>query len=645
MLDLFRRPEISALLSAIQDGVVVLDAKGVHAFVNDAFCRMTGLGRDSLLGLSAPFPYWPDEERAAITAAFEKTLGGELGSYELVFMTGEGKRFPVIVSPAALRGEAGAIVGYVATVKDITARKQLERALVVSEQRWRSIAENPFDFVITCDRQYLYTYVNHTAPGVTLEELIGKKSPFDFTAPEFHERMRRAYETTFETGRPTSYDVYVPVVDAWYESITGPIWEDGKVTSISVLTRDITPQKRAEDALRRSEHQLREAHKMETIGTLAGGIAHDLNNILTPILAHSDLAQMAIGSDHPLQPHLAAILEASLRARDLVQRILLFSRKQEPHTRVLDLGERVRESAKLLKATLPATIEVVLDLPADPPRVFADRTQIDQLLANLATNALQAMRDQGGRLTISLGSVVLPDQPGDLLPAGGPGKYALIRVVDTGIGMDAETQRRAFDPFFTTKPAGSGTGLGLSIVHGIVRDHDGSVALTSSPGQGTTFSVHLPLVAPASASEESKAPPSAGVKCEHLLRILCVDDEPAVANVARDTLELRGHSVRVFTNPLEALELFSATPDGFDVLVTDQTMPHLKGTALILACRAIRPYLGCVLMTGLNDDDSLRSVRALSIGEVLLKPFSPTALLIAAEAAAEGLRPPQTSAR
>lgn len=634
MLELFSRPEVSvALLSALQDGVVILDPRGVHAFVNDAFCRMTGFDRDSLLGLSPPFPYWPHEELPEITRAFDQTLGGVVASFELVFMTREGKRFPVIVSPAALRCGDGGILGYVATVKDITERKKLEQALVASEQRWRSIAETPFDFVVTCDRQYRYTYVNHTAPGLTREDLIGKKTSFDFTAPEYHDAMRKAYETTFETGRPTSYDVYSPFLDAWYSSVVGPIWENGKVTSVSVMTRDITAQKRAEEALRRSEHQLREAHKMETIGTLAGGIAHDLNNILTPILAYSDLAQLAIDSNHALQPHLAAIHEAALRARDLVLRILLFSRRQEPQKRVLDLGDRLRESAKLLKATLPATIEIRLELPEEPVWVFADRTQLDQLVANLATNALQAMKETGGLLTISLGHDALPATAGDLAPGGGPGTYAALRVTDTGPGMDADTQRRAFDPFFTTKAPGSGTGLGLSIVHGIAREHGGDVSVTSAEGQGATFTVHFPLVSPEVLNNDSKIPLTLE-PCQRPLRVMCLDDEPSVAHVAREALALRGHTAYAITNGIEALERFKADPQAIDVLVTDQTMPQIKGTALILACRAIRPDLPCVLMTGLGDDDTLQGVPMLGIGEVLQKPFSPGALVTATERAA-----------
>lgn len=638
MLELFEQPELmAALLEGMQDGVSIVSPEGVALFVNDAFCRMTGFDREELLGKKPPHPYWPVEELEAIAAAFRQTLSCAPDPVDLTFRTKDGRRFPVIVAPSTVRDKSGVVFGHIATVKDISEHRRLERALSESEQRFRSIAENPFDFVVVIDREYRYQYINHAAPGLSREALIGKATPFDFILPSQHAVMREAFETTFRTGQATSYEVYVPELDTWYASIVGPIREHERVTSLSILTRDVTEQKRAEEALRRSEHQLREAHKMETIGTLAGGIAHDLNNILTPILAYSELAQLTVRTGDPLQSHLHGIEEAALRGRDLVRRILLFSRREEPQKCALDLRTRVLEDTKLLKATMSATIELALDLPATPIWVLADPTQFHQLLANLATNALHAMRDSVGKVAIKLRQVTFPEREGELPPPSGAGSYAVLTMTDTGPGMDEETQRRAFEPFFTTKEKGSGTGLGLSIVHGIARDHGGDVTLVSAPGQGAMFTLRLPVLA-----HKSEHPDPSSLKTREMpkrvLRVMCLDDQASVVAVARAVLEHAGHKVCSATSPLLALEIFKSDPRAVDVLLTDQTMPHMQGTALIVALRALRPDLPCVLMTGYADERTLESARSLGILEIVSKPFSATALVTAIEHAGEDAR-------
>ncbi len=611
MLELFRTPAlVEQLLVGLRDRLSIVDPNGVAIFVNDSMCELTGYSREELLGTSAPHPYWPPEELATINEAFARTLAGAPTTFELLFCTRSGERFPVLVSPSMLRGPDGSPVAFAATVKDIRDRKQLERSHAESEQRWRSIAENPFDFVLVIDREYRYVYVNHLAPGITAESLIGKATPFDFTDAAHHPAMRDAFDTTFATGRATSYEAYSPQLDKWYSTIVGPIETEGRITSLSMLTREITQQKHAEEALRASEHQLRESHKMETIGTLAGGIAHDLNNILSPILAYSDLARQELAADHSLQPSLEAIHESALKARDLVRRILLFSRRQEPQKRTIDLAACGSEGVKLFRSTIPATIEIVLDLPAEPVWVLADRTQIDQVLANLVTNALQAMHDDGGTLGIRVRPAV--------------GSLAAVVVTDSGVGMDEEAQRRAFDPFFTTKATGTGTGLGLSIVHGIVREHGGDVTLQSAPGQGARFTVQLPAAAPPTSHPAGSV--RADAKAVSRMRVLCVDDELAVAKVVGKVLQMAGHTVTIMTSAPDALALFEQAPSAFDLLVTDQTMPQMKGTALISAVLALRPALPCMLMTGLDDEETITQARALGVTEILTKPFSIDAL-------------------
>jgi PAS domain S-box-containing protein len=632
MLDLLQKQGLlSALLGGMQDGLAIVDVQGCHVFENEAMRRLTGFSAVELAGTSAPFPYWPPEELGTINAAFARTLSGEFTSYELVFMRKDGTRFWVIIAPSELRDSEGVLVGYFATIKDISDRKRLEAALQGSEQRWRSIAENPFDFVVVIDRDYRYSWVNHTAPGIPLESIIGKATPFDFVDAAYHQVMREAFQTTFETGRATSYDVYVPQLDRWYSSIVGSIAEDGVVTSISILTREITQQKHAEENLRRSEHQLREAHKLQSIGTLAGGIAHDLNNILTPILSYADMVQLSLDSKDPAQEYVDGIRTAGFRARDLVQRILLFGRRREAKKEVTNLVEHVREGLMLVKASAPANILISLELPVEPIFVLADPTQVHQVLTNLATNALHAMQDSGGRLTISVQTAQGRDE--ELDPKGSDilqDTYAQLVVRDTGPGMDADTQRRAFEPFFTTKQVGTGTGLGLSIVHGIVVEHGGQIVVSSRSGEGTAFVIRFPLAMADSKMVKPNVPAVAKTLVGPM-RILCVDDEPTVLGVVRKTLKLKGHEVTEVTNAREALALFEKTPDAFDLLLTDQTMPYMLGTELVTAVRALRPSLPCVLMTGLGDIDLLQSSRQAGVNEVLPKPFSPGELYACVE--------------
>jgi len=312
------------------------------------------------------------------------------------------------------------------------------------------------------------------------EALIGKATPFDFVDAKDHAVMRAAFEAVLQTGRAASYEVHVPLLDAWYASVVGPILEHGEVTGLSILTRETTEQKLAERALQRSEQRLREAQKMEAIGTLAGGIAHDINNMLTPILAYADLTRLELAPDHRAQRHLQGIRLASERARELVQRILLYSRRQEAHKAVFDLRQSVDEEVMLLRATLPANVELVTVLPDTPVNLLADRGQIGQVLTNLATNALQAM-PTGGKLTIAL--------------EHGAAGQVLLSVADCGAGMDAETARRVFDPFFTTKSQGEGSGLGLDICRKIVSKHHGTITFDTSPS-GTTFFVRIPFFPP-----------------------------------------------------------------------------------------------------------------------------------------------------
>jgi signal transduction histidine kinase len=381
---------------------------------------------------------------------------------------------------------------------------------------------------------------------------------------------------------------------------------------------------------RNLEEQLRQAQKMEAIGTLAGGIAHDFNNILTAIVGYTQLAQLILKQDPKVREYLGAILQATRRATDLVRHILTFSRQQPQERRPIQLRPVVAESLKLLRAIIPSTIEFKTSLATDAPTVLADATQIHQILMNLGTNAWHAMKDRTGRLQINLEPCVVDEAHAATQSQLNPGFYTRVSVSDTGCGMDQATLRRIFEPFFTTKPLGEGTGLGLAVVHGIMKDHDGAVMVYSQPGEGTTFHLYFPAhagEATVAAAEQGPTPRGHGE------RVLFVDDEELLVQLGQETLAALGYEVEVSTQPAAALAMVRADPQRFSLVLTDQTMPGMTGLFLAGQLLKIRPGLPIVLMTGYSSSLTAAQVEAAGIRQLLFKPTTIHSLGTAVHAA------------
>jgi CheY-like chemotaxis protein/two-component sensor histidine kinase len=371
---------------------------------------------------------------------------------------------------------------------------------------------------------------------------------------------------------------------------------------------------------------------MEAIGTLAGGIAHDFNNILSIIFGYTQLAGRQLDKDSKAQRHLKTIEEAAARAKDLVNQILLFSRKSAAGKYPLLVQPVVKEAIKLLRASLPATIEIRELIAAEDVRILADPVQLHQLLMNLCTNAFQAMRQQGGTLTVVLKPVEVDIRLAKTDPALQPGSYLLLQVSDTGAGIPAENLARIFDPFFTTRKDQAGTGLGLAVVHGIVRDQGGAILVDSSAARGTTFSVYLPRTnqppAEAPGAEKSSA---AGSE-----RILLVDDEPMLAALGHDLLKALGYSVKACTSSAKALGIFKENPAAFDLVISDQTMPHLSGDELTVELLKIRPDLPVILCTGYSEIVNRANFQRCGAKKLLNKPLEKDQLGRAIRAVLDG---------
>ena len=374
---------------------------------------------------------------------------------------------------------------------------------------------------------------------------------------------------------------------------------------------------REEEERRELEAQLRQAQKMEAIGTLAGGIAHDFNNILAAILGYTELAKQKMIPESEPDHCLAEVLKATARAKGLVQQILTFSRKDEQEMKPLRIQGVVKEALKLLRASIPSSIDIQQRIAPDCRAVLADPTRIHQIILNLCTNASHAMEAKGGTLSVLLENTAMGKEEAQAQGLA-PGEYVLLVVTDTGHGMGKEVLDHIFEPYFTTKEQGKGAGMGLAIVHGLVMASRGKISVTSTIGQGTTFRIFFPQV-PDKAGEEAPrkicAPPEKGSE-----RIFVIDDEQAIVAMEKIALERLGYQVRLFADSEEALAAFRADPQSCDLVVTDQTMPHLSGMELAKAFLQIRPNLPIILSTGYSSQASAEDAARAGIRRFLMKP-------------------------
>jgi len=393
--------------------------------------------------------------------------------------------------------------------------------------------------------------------------------------------------------------------------------EDGQPLYIEGMLSDITERQQM-------EHDLRQAQKMEAIGTLAGGIAHDFNNILSAMFGYIELAQGRADDDERLKKYLANSLTAARRARDLVQQILTFSRKADQQKKPFLMALIVKEACKLLRSSIPATIEIVRDIRSQAI-VLADPTQVHQVIMNLCTNSYQAMEESGGTLTVRLHDREITAQDGEDGDGLAPGSYVVLEVEDTGCGMEHEIREKIFEPYFTTRTKDRGTGLGLALVHGIVSNCKGRIEVESTPGQGSLFRIFLPAVDQGLDRQEAK--PVSSLPKGKGQTIMLVDDEEPVRDVLKQFLEESGYVVFTYCSGREVLDALRANPDFCDLMITDMAMPKMTGAEIAREALAIRPDLPIILCTGYSADLNRQQARDIGIRIVLQKPVQRTRFL------------------
>jgi PAS domain S-box-containing protein len=511
----------------------------------------------------------------------------------------------------------------------------------LAEDRYRRLVESANDGIAFMDADGRFTYVNRVLLeilGYGEDEILGKEfwqfmSPgsLDLSMKVFWEGKKGKDARNVELNVDRKNGTSNP-----FEGNIVPLFEEGRFVGGFAILRDITQRKQAEEALRKSERQIRETQRIEAIGRLAGGVAHDFNNLLTLIIGHCDLAVSGLPEDAAARVDIDAIRKAGERAASLTARLLAFSRKQTLRLNVLDLNTVLRDTASMLRRLIGEDVSLEMAYAAERRRVLADPTHIGQVIMNLAVNARDAMPG-GGRLKISAQAVDLDEAYCAANPEAHPGQHVCVSVEDDGVGMDGTTLKRIFEPFFTTKRPGEGTGLGLSMVYGTIKQHRGWVDVKSAPGEGSTFKFFLPVLPEDEAVEDPgralpDKEPGGGE------RVLVVEDELALREFAARVLVANGYKVLTARNVQEAMEIFGREEGAFHLVFSDVVLPDGSGVDLVGDIMEHRPGIRVLLSSGYADERSQRKLIEQMNLPFLRKPYGVDELLRAVRDAVEKTR-------
>jgi two-component system cell cycle sensor histidine kinase/response regulator CckA len=593
----------NSVIVGMHEGFTVSDAEGVYVEVNPAFCQMTGFSRDELLGKGIPPPFWPPESVGLLPEILSDINNGN-SHFETVLMRKNGERFPVMVSLWMVKSPTGARLRYVATVTDITERRKAEKTLALRENYQRALLDN-FQFMVWLkDKESRFLAVNQAfATGFgwpSAEALVGKND-FDIAPLDLAHLYREDDQTVLANGISKNVEELIEVDGQrrWFETYKSPVNVDGDVIGTVGFSRDITERKQQDADRLKLEAQLQQAQKMESVGRLAGGVAHDFNNMLAVILGHAEMMLEQMDPAQPIYCDMLEIQKAAKRSADLTRQLLAFARQQTVMPKVLDLNETIAGIMMLLQRLIRENISLVWQPEAGLWPIEMDPSQLDQILTNLCVNARDAIIGIG-TIRLAAGNRVIDAD--DCVAHVGmvPGEYVCLSVSDSGGGMDKAALAQIFEPFFTTKAVGQGTGLGLATVYGAVKQNGGYIAVSSEEGQGTCFDIFLPRyrgVDKAQTAVETPAVVSRGTET-----ILLVEDEPAILQFTTRVLTAKGYTVLGVTAPAEAIRLAQAHEGIIHLLLSDVVMPEMNGHDLAEALLIMCPRIQCLFMSGYTAD-------------------------------------------
>ena len=607
----------AALLEHANDPIFFLDDEGRILDLNRRAEELYGYDRQALIGRRGEILRSESDRHRAGQHLAAALAEGEI-VVEAEHQSAVGETIPVEISTRLVELDQRVVL--ISIARDLRERKAAEQELRKTEDRYRTLVENLPDLIARFDRDLRCRFVSSRGddhPLFRVDDPTGRSIRSLDLPGELVPSLEEAIRAAFATGEAQESELRLGDDGRSFNCRVVPEWTpDGEVGSALVIFRETTER-------RELEHQLRQSQKMEAVGRLAGGVAHDFNNILTSIQGHAALALDALDADHPLAAEIREISVSAQRAASLTRQLLAFSRRQVFNPRKVRLGEVVRGMETMLRRLIGETIRLEVDVEEGVrDTVLADPSQMEQVILNLAVNARDAMPD-GGELRITVGA--------DEWPGGTPkvqdadGGAVRLDVSDIGVGMAPETVDRIFEPFFTTKEAGRGTGLGLSTVYGIVEQTGGVIDVQSEPGQGTRVTLHFPTVEPSRSGEAEGATRERSASAGPAT-ILLVEDEDAVRELARRVLEKDGHRVLAAATGTEALELLAGLRDELDLLLTDMVMPGLDGRRLATRVRDLHPDCAVIIMSGYTEDTVVREQKLGGGATFLEKPFTPDEL-------------------